>query len=436
MNIAIIGAGASGLAAAVAAAPNASVCVYEKKNMAGKKLLATGNGKCNLLNEEQDMGHFHSRNPEKAREVLSRVGTSEIKDFFAEIGILTTSRNGYLYPMSEQAKSVQTALVEAAKARGVKFVLDTEICSIRQIIASQKSRDHEEKDGSRHENSLTGNNGFELISTNGRKFYADRVILATGTRAGMRDNDNSGVELLKSVGHDVYPFSPALCALHVDSKMCKYWQGVRTKAEISLMVCGKEVAKDKGELMLTDYGISGIPAFQMSGYLTPETIKGAELIINWLPGLSEEEISSFLDKLGTSFKDKKLTESLYGILPAKLADTLINEACHSFNELNGLKSHLITWHELSLKQQSCILSVLKSLHLKISGLNGFENAQVCAGGVSLTEIDTGSCKSKLCENLFITGELLDVNGDCGGYNLQWAWTTGMLAGRTAMNDII
>ena len=423
MNIAIIGAGASGLAAAVAAAPNASVCVYEKQNMAGKKLLVTGNGKCNLLNEEQDMGHFHSRNPEEAQEVLSRVRTSEIKDFFAEIGILTTSRNGYLYPMSEQAKSVQTALVEAAKARGVEFVLNTEICSIRQIVASQ--------------NSPTGNNSFELISTDGRKFYADRVILATGTRAGMRDNVNPGVELLKSVGHSIYPFSPALCALHVDSKMCKYWQGVRTKAGISLMVSGREVAKDKGELMLTDYGISGIPAFQMSGYLRHETIKGAELVIDWLPGLNEEDIAGFLDKLANSFKDKKLTESLYGILPAKLADTLINEACHSFDELRGLKSHLITWHELSLKQRSCILSVLKSLHLKISGLNGFENAQVCAGGVPLTEIDIGSRESKLCENLYITGELLDVNGDCGGYNLQWAWTTGMLAGRAAtMNDNI
>ncbi len=414
MNIAIIGAGASGLAAAVAAAPNASLCVYEQKNIAGKKLLATGNGKCNLLNEDQDLCHFHSRNPDLANNVLSHISLEEIKSFFAELGILTISKNGYLYPMSEQAKSVQTSLVEAAKSKGVKFEYDTEIISINRVKSER------------------GTDAFKLTSSDGKIFYADCVILSTGTRAGTRTNINPGIELAKSMGHSTYSISPALCALRVDSKMCKYWQGVRTKAKIELLVEEKIKAVELGELMLTDYGVSGIPAFQLSGYLTPEIIRnGAELVIDWLPLLSTTKLAEFLDMLGDSFKGKKLSEALYGILPAKLSDTLVNEACHTFPELKGFKSHLLTWNELTPTQKNCIISTLKNFKLRISGLNDFENAQVCAGGIPLTEINTDSCMSKICDNLFITGEILDVNGDCGGYNLQWAWTTGILAGQAA-----
>lgn len=413
-KVAIIGAGASGLAAAISAAGGgASVYLYEQRDTAGKKLLATGNGKCNYLNENQSMNHFHSQNPALAKEVLAGVSFEELLSFFRRMGILPYSRNGYLYPMSGQAQSVHMALIETAKMMGVSFLCNSRVRGIKRC------------------------NGHFLIDTeNENNMQADCVILATGTRAGTREKENPGGTLAKAFGHHLISYAPALCALRSDAVICRYWHGVRTQAVLSLMIDGKQAACENGELMLTDYGVSGIPAFQVSYLVAPALLKKnrVSVAIDWLPELGEASLMAFLENLGGRFTDRKLSALLYGVLPVKLADSLILEATKREKALKGYAAHLLNWNALNSAQKSCIISILKQFELHITGVNDFEHAQVCSGGIPLTEIETDTCRSKMDAGLFLAGELLDVNGDCGGYNLQWAWTTGILAGRAAAGE--
>jgi hypothetical protein len=413
-KVAIIGAGASGLAAAISAARGgASVILYEQQERAGKKLLATGNGKCNYMNLDQDLRHFHSRNPELVQQVLAGCSDQELLDFFKGLGILPHARNGYLYPMSGQAQSVQNALLDAAKVLGVTLLCNVHI---RQII-SEKS-------------------GFSIMLEDRTQEYADRVILATGTSAGRKCGALAGDELVRSFGHRVMPYTSALCALHSSGVICRYWHGVRTQGTITLMVDGKAAAADTGELMLTDYGISGIPAFQVS-YLVPPALKKGQKVtvyIDWLPELSETELEAFLENQAGSFPKRKLASMLYGILPVKLADSLVTEAVKRDPAFQGCVGHELLWNNLSAQQRQGLMKILKEFSMPITGVNDYAQAQVCAGGVPLTEIDTAACASKKQTGLYLTGELLDMNGDCGGYNLQWAFTTGILAGRAAAKE--
>lgn len=410
-KVAIIGAGASGLAAAVSAArEGASVCLYEQQNMPGKKLLATGNGKCNYLNEDQSMCHFHSQNPDLAEKILAGVSYEELLVFFQQMGIMPHSRNGYLYPMSGQAQSIHMALIDTAKSMG---------CT---LICSSKVRHIERSKGN-----------FLIETENESNMRADAIILAAGTRAGTREKEHPAYALAKSFGHHFLPYAPALCALRSDAVICRYWHGVRTKAALTLLIDGERAAGENGELMLTDYGISGIPAFQVSYLVTPALLKKSivSVVIDWLPELEEASLMAFLDNLGAHFTDRKLSALLYGILPVKIADSLIVEATKRETVFKGCAGHLLAWCALNDVQKNCIIRILKHFELHITGVNDFEHAQVCSGGIPLTEIETGTCMSKKKDGLFLTGELLDVNGDCGGYNLQWAWTTGILAGRAA-----
>lgn len=413
-KVAIIGAGASGLAAAIsAAAGGASVYLYEQRDTAGKKLLATGNGKCNYLNEDQSLRHFHSQSPALVKEVLAGVSFEELLAFFRQMGILPHSRNGYLYPMSGQAQSVHMALTETAKAMGVSFFCSSKVQALKR-----------------------GQGCFLIEAENGRSMQADRVILATGTRAGIRGKESSGYMLAKPFGHHLISYAPALCALRSDAVICRYWHGVRTQATLSLTIDGGQAVCERGELMLTDYGISGIPAFQASYLVTPALAEKrvVSAIIDWLPELEEAALMAFLETLGKSFADRKLSALLYGMIPAKLADSLIVEVTKREEAFKGCTGRLLTWSALNRTQRSCIIHILKHFELRISGVNDFEYAQVCSGGIPLTEIETDTCRSKKASGLFLTGELLDVNGDCGGYNLQWAWTTGILAGRAAAKE--
>lgn len=415
-KVAVIGAGASGLAAAVSAAGGgASVDLFEQRDTAGKKLLATGNGKCNYLNTDQALCHFHSQNPVLAQEVLAHVSYEELRSFFEQLGILPCSRNGWLYPMSEQAQSVHMALTGAARSMGVSFICNTNVREIRQEAGQ-----------------------FLIGTEQGTHMRADRVILATGTRAGTREQTASACALAGQFGHHLIPYTPALCALRSDALICRYWHGVRTQAALTLLIDGQTAASEKGELMLTDYGISGIPAFQVSYLVAPALAKKHRVLarIDWLPELHETALADFLDALGARFPDRKLSALLYGLLPVKLADSLVVEAVKREQAFAGCAAHLLNWNSLKTAQRDCILRICKHFEIRINNVNDFEHAQVCAGGVPLTEIDTKTCQSKKTPGLFLAGELLDVNGDCGGYNLQWAWTTGILAGRAAARERI
>ncbi|MEZ3433084.1 MAG: aminoacetone oxidase family FAD-binding enzyme [Lachnospiraceae bacterium] len=402
-KIGIIGGGASGLAAAVTAArqKDTEVFILEHKEQAGKKLLSTGNGRCNLTNERMDGSFFRSCEPDCIEAVLKQFGYEDTVHFFEGLGLMLRSRNGYIYPRCEQASVVRELLVREAKRLGVRIYTDVHVTEI-----------------------LPGRKGFK-ISGGRETFYADRVILSCGGRAAkVLGSDGSGYALAKSLGHSLVPVVPALVQLKVKDNPLKAAAGVRTEALVSAYVDGKCAASDTGELQITDYGISGIPVFQVSRYMAMALYqkKKAEIVLDFLPSMAEEEFLEYLMKRRSGREDMKTSEFLAGIFNNKLTSCLPLPAEISVKRRVG---------ELEREEQRRFVRQCKHMVLPIQDTNGFDNAQVCAGGVSLREIDRNTMESCYVEGLYLAGELLDADGMCGGYNLQWAWATGVLAGRAA-----
>lgn len=402
-TIGIVGGGASGLMAAIAAASAgecADIYILEHKNMAGKKILSTGNGRCNLTNTFMDASCFRSEDIADAMQVIRAFGHADTCDFFARIGLVTKSKNGYIYPRCEQASAVRNLLVEEARRLGVKIHTD------------------------RHVTKITRDAGRFCIDTDpsDETFFADRLILACGGKAaGVLGSDGSGYALAQSFGHTLAPVVPALVQLKVKDHPLSEAAGVRADAKLCIYEDGVKKDEDSGELQITDYGLSGIVTFQISRYAARalEFGKKAEVSIDFLPEFTEDALFSRLLSLCKEKPDAEIGTYLNGFLAEKLAFALL--------KASGIRPR--TWmKKLSAKELKPLVRMCKHLTVEISGTNGFDHAQVCAGGVYLREIDCTTMESRLVRSLYLTGELLDVDGICGGYNLQWAWATGYLAG--------
>lgn len=404
LTIAIIGGGASGMAAAIAAKrqnSSASVIIFEHKDIPGKKILSTGNGRCNLTNEYMDMSCFRSDHPKKIAPVLERFTANDTIQFFHELGILTKSRNGYIYPRSDQASAVLSVLRMELKRLGVEVIVNTHV---KDISATKK--------------------GFRIF-TEEKNYLADKVILSTGSKAAkVLGSDGSGYIFAKSFGHKLTPVVPALVQLKVKNFPFTKASGVRADACVKAIVDGKETASDTGELQITAYGISGIPVFQISRYIAKALYnkKRAEVSVDFIPQMSEAELIDFLIARKDVMKHVDAGEFLIGIFNQKLIPVLLG--------LSGIRTNTKT-DNLSIEQLTKLVKYCKNTLLTISDTNGFDNAQICAGGVSLNEIKIETMESCYQNGLYITGELLDVDGICGGYNLQWAWATGIIAGQCA-----
>ncbi len=404
-KIGIIGGGASGLAAAITAAKQKDTEVYilEHKEQAGKKLLSTGNGRCNLTNEKMDSSFFRSSEIKCVEAVLEQFGYEDAIHFFEELGLMMRKRNGYIYPRCEQAAVVRELLVREAERLGVKIYTGVHVTEV-----------------------FPGRKGFK-ISAGQETFSADRVILACGgCAAKVLGSDGSGYRIAKSLGHSLVPVVPALVQLKIGDNPLKAAAGVRTEASVSAYVDGNNVASDTGELQITDYGISGIPVFQISRYIGKALYKKqkAKAVIDFLPSMEEAEFAKYLMKRLSGREKMKAADFLAGIFNSKLTGCLLS--------LSGIITKRRAWE---LKEEDIWRFTRQCKHtvLSIQDTRGFDNAQVCAGGVSLQEIDWRTMESCYVKGLYITGELLDADGMCGGYNLQWAWASGALAGRAAGN---
>ncbi len=404
LTIAIIGGGASGITAAITVKrenPNASVMIFEHKDLPGKKLLSTGNGRCNLTNEYMDISCFRSDAPEKIQHILQTFSVKDTLEFFHGLGILTKSRNGYIYPRSDQASAVLDVLRMEIKRLGIEEILGVHVT---EVTRTKK--------------------GFR-IHTDHKNYLADKVILATGSKASkVLGSDGSGYNIVKSFGHKLVPVVPALVQLKVKNFLFAKASGVRADAKVTAFINGKETATDTGELQITAYGISGIPVFQISRYIARALYEKqkAEVEIDFMPQMTEAELAELFVSRKTTKLHLNASEFLIGIFNQKLIIKLLESA----NIRSNTKVDTLDHQSLRKLAYQC-----KHIRLSISDTNGFDSAQVCAGGVSLTEIDTNTMESNYKKGLFIIGELLDVDGICGGYNLQWAWTTGMIAGRNA-----
>jgi len=407
-DIIVIGGGASGLIAAIYAAKNGKkVTILEKNKTCGKKILITGNGKCNYWNDNQELIHYHSKNKELIEKIITKQSQKEILNFFNTIGIIPKIKDGYYYPYSNQATSIQTALIKEAELQGVEIITEIEVINI-------------EKE----------NNIFNL-TTNNRIYKCNKVILSTGSKASPKTgSDGIGYKLAESLGHSIIEPLPALVQLKSNASFLKEWHGIRSDISVSLIENNKLIATQTGEIQLTDYGVSGICIFCLSGQVSRGLYenKKEEISINFLHPFNintKEEFISWMNNRNKLVKNRTISDLLDGILNYKLINLLI--------KLSKIDRNL-SWDDLSNKQKEELGNNLTNFTLNITGTNSFESSQTCTGGIPLTEINLSTMESLKTKGLYIIGELLDIDGDCGGYNLTNAWITGYLAGVGANND--
>lgn len=401
-TVGIVGGGAAGMTAAVRAAGlGARVTLLEGNDRPGRKILSTGNGKCNLGNEKLDAGEYYTACPAVLEGFLERFKTNDTIAFFRDMGLMVKSRNGYLYPACEQASAVLDVFRYALASAGVNVVTG---CKAEEIRVSR---------------------GLASVRGGGRSFGFDRVILACGGMAAPRmGSDGSGFDLARQLGHTLVPTVPALVQLRCKEAYFKSVAGVRADASLEVYRQGKRVARERGELQLTEYGISGIPVFQLSrvvNYILAGQAEEAEIVIDFLPDYTKEDYGRLAADRDFLRKGRTVEEFFTGMLHKKLMLLFIKLAGLKPGEDAGAADQ---------EKLRMVYGLCRNWRVHAVGSNPYDSAQVCAGGVPLDEV-TRDLESKLVPGVYFAGEILDVDGRCGGYNLHWAWCSGHVAGTAA-----
>ena len=398
MRIIIIGGGASGVITALKAKnDNNEVIIIENNDQLLKKLQLTGNGRCNYLNEDYNLSNYTSSDSSRIEQIITEKNIWSVKQFFDNIGLIYKIKNGYYYPFTNQASTVRDILINEINEKDIKVFYKNHVEKI------------ERKD-----------NRF-FITTNEREFYSDIVVLATGSYAYPKTGcDGSGYGILKKFGHTIVEPLPALVQLESDFPLSKKWSGVRCDVKLDLIENDEVITEEEGELQLTDYGLSGICIFNLSNYITRGLYeKKKEIVsINFVPFV-ETLIIPWLERYNRKNEFRSIKKLLEGFLNKKIVDVVLETS-----EIDGN----MNYSELSVSEKLKLSKYLTAFPIKITGTKGFDNCQICSGGVKLSEVDLETMESNIVNNLYITGELLDLNGKCGGYNLTTCWISGILAG--------
>lgn len=401
-TVAVIGGGASGMMAAVtAASEGARVILLEHKDRIGKKILSTGNGRCNFTNIHQEPICYHSEDPLFPWEVVEKFNAQAVISFFLQLGVYSKNRNGYIYPNSDQASAVLDAF---------RMELDRLKVEIRTGVECREIR--------------PGKKGFTIL-TDQEPVRADRVILCAGSKAApTTGSDGSGYDLAKKLGHRILPVLPALTALKCEEKFFKSIAGVRANGSVSIWSGGECIAKDTGEIQLTDYGISGIPVFQVSRYASKLLYekKETDAVLDFMPDFTKAQTDAFLRARAKTRPDKSAEMFLIGLFHKKLCDLWIR-----LSEIPRQRKA----EELNSDEIARLTDLIKEFRVRVRETNPYDKAQVCCGGVDTREVDPETLESVYVPGVYFAGEILDVDGMCGGYNLQWAWASGYVAGRAA-----
>jgi len=422
IDIAVIGGGASGMVAAIFAQrtfrennhKSCRVTVFERNDRVGKKLLMTGNGRCNLTNLDSDLIHYHGKDVLFAKGALLRFPPSAVISFFEESGVIcTVEDNQKVYPLSLHAASVLDSLRLLMDELGIQVRTGTQVADI--------SRDQNE---------------FILSSADKKIFRAACVIVAAGGMcAPSTGSDGNGYNLLSMFSHRLFAPVPSIVQLRTDTKFCKPLSGNKIQGCASLYIGTKKIREEPGEILFTDYGLSGPPILQLSGYvsraLADRSQSGAGMIyvsLDFLTGYTPDEVRSMMYMRKASFPDRKLEEFLTGLFHKRLALGLLREATD--------KPMSVSVSSLSDKEIERLSSACKFLKIQVNGTMPFANAQTTAGGIDTNDFDPSTLASVKCPGLFACGEILDIDGDCGGFNLQWAWSSGFLAGSSAAQYLI
>ena len=404
-DIAVIGAGAGGLSCCIAAKKRdggASVVLLENKDRVGKKILATGNGKCNLSNlNENTVGNYYSPDLSFVNTVLSKYTNKSNIEFFGEIGLVCRADSeGRVYPFSAYAGSVCDALRYECDRLGVETLCNfkTKGVTLRGGI-------------------------FEIVSADGQIVRAKNAVIATGGRSYDGEVGVSGYEILKSFGHKINKTYPSLVPLKTE-KPKKQLKGLRVLAKASLYCDSEFIKSEMGEIQFTDYGLSGIAIMQLSGIVS-RTLADAgekhfEIRLDLMPEYSKEQVESIISERILKRPDESADELLSGVFRRAISAAIVDETPGYARESKP-----------DLMQIKYIANTVKSFRFKVVGTAGFANAQVTGGGADTLEFDPNTMESKIVKGLYACGEILDVQGVCGGFNLNWAWSSGRLAGVSA-----
>lgn len=406
-EVVVIGGGAAGLMAAVTAARmGAETVILEHMDRVGKKILATGNGKCNYTNALQGVSYYRGENPAFVLPVFEQFGLEDTIRFFEDIGIYPKCRNGYYYPSSEQAASILEVLRMEASYQGVNIFVS---CEIKHIKKKPE--------------------GF-LVLTNKDTFSCKSLLFAPGLLASPKTgSDGSAFLHIEQLGHHFIDIVPALVGLQAKQAAFKALAGIRAESTVTLYIDNLQILSESGELQLADYGISGIPVFQLSRYATRALSEGKSVHaeIDFLPRLAEPELFKLLtERFGSNAHGKSASEAMIGLFHKKLGEVLLKES--------GIGLHVAAG-QISSGQRKRLCRLAKHFRADIVGSRSFEQAQVCAGGIDTREINPHTLESRLVNGVFFAGEVIDIDGICGGYNLQWAWSSGYTAGKHAALSI-
>lgn len=407
-KVAVIGGGASGMCAAIELMNNVTdktdveVTVLEKMTRVGKKLLVTGNGRCNITNMNSARSGYRG-DTDFAKTALSRFTPESNIEFFNSLGLYTrTEEDGRVYPLSNQASSVLDALRFECERLGVKFVCDYRAVHIKEAVTAFSRK---------------------IVINNRDRF--DYVIVASGGKAAkIHGTDGDSYDLLKMLGHTVTPIAPALVSLNC-SDFTKSLKGIRSVCGVELIIDGKPEYKNFGEVQFTDYGLSGIPIMQLSRFVSMSPSNNIQIYLDLTPDFSKEKLHEYL--ISRREKDTGLCENmLSGIINKQLCITIMKECGIAVNgRVNALSDEKI----------NALSEILKCWKINVKNSRSFEYAQATAGGVKCSEFYPETMESRLVDGVYCCGEALDVDGDCGGYNLQWAWSSGRTAGRSIAERI-
>ena len=432
-DVIVVGGGAAGLTAAIhAARQGAQVLVLEHMERPGKKLLMTGNGKCNFTNEalfkfDEPQGetaceqYYHGTCPAFVLPAIKKFDITSTLNFFNELGIVAVKRRGGYYPNGGQASGVLAALLMECGRLGVRIECEIGIRSIYKAEKNCKNNEHVAR----------SSDGQFVIETKSGTYLARRCILATGGKSYKKTgSDGSGFLYVERLGHHIQDLVPALVPLQSDLAFFKKVAGIRAEISAKIYIDAEEKAWESGELQLTDYGISGICIFQIS-YLASHALKFGQKVsveLDFLPDLSDNEaFTQILARTESVYAENKTMEQcMIGLFADKLGAALLEEADMPLSQMS---------RKLEQTQVKRLVKTIKHFSVPIVATRSFEQAQVTAGGVDTAQVKADTMESKLIPGLYFAGEMLDVDGICGGFNLQWAWSSGALAGMSAAESL-
>jgi len=391
-KVIVIGAGASGVIASLKASVNNEVILIDSNDKCGKKILVTGNGKCNYWNEDINVRNYFTNNTNELKNIMEK--QEEVLDYLYHLGIFPKIKNGYYYPASSQAASVREIFERELDRYNVTKIYNN------KVLCIEKSNDK------------------YIVKTVNGVYKADKLIIATGSKASPKTgSDGFGYEIAKQFNHNINPVLPALVSLNTN-EVVKEWAGVRSDVRLSLFIDENQVIEEEGEIQLTENGISGICTFNVSGLVSKALYnnKKVKININFIPTINNP--IDFFEERNDMLQNRTVEELLESVLNYKLVAFILKRIGINKNSYWNLLDKII-------KQK--LIDNLENFEVNITSTNTYDNAQVCTGGIPLGELNK-NMESNYNKNLYFVGEILDVDGKCGGFNLAFAFITGYIAG--------